>query len=110
EYIGKQNSYTHSAIHYWTPDRMQHAKELPLPEVNPHSVRAEDMMRPDKPESGDGAPPIVNIQPNINTLFTPLNKMSSIKSLLDKGSLNEHFSSSRLVPLSADLSYPYSTV
>jgi V8-like Glu-specific endopeptidase len=113
------NASATSVDDYWTPERMQNAKPMPLPQVDRRSVKI--MPTPDATQqklndgdSGDGAPPEGYTPPEHRQLFKPLTQSfnSSHTKVMpnDRGTSNEQFSSSRLVPLTADLSYPYSTV
>jgi V8-like Glu-specific endopeptidase len=94
---------------------MKNAKPMPLPTVNPAKVQKMTVeqylqSRPSKepPESGDGVPPEVELEPNLTPLFKPISIETRTPN--DYGTRKEQFSSSQLVPLSADLSYPYRAV
>lgn len=100
---------------YWTEERMQTAKELPLPNVNPNQIKRFTHDQFDSQEDAaidysDGAPPAYNGLSTPQQLFKPL-KQNELKNLPgDRGTAKRDFSSSRLIPLSADKSYPYATV
>jgi V8-like Glu-specific endopeptidase len=119
DFITKENN-EQSLADYWTPERMKNAKEMPLPLVNSKSIQEVPASAwqgsQDNSEAGDGAPPVEEaISPEIRQLYTPQVLLDSLPEQtnlanFDKGTLNYHFSSSRLIPLSADLAYPYRTV
>jgi V8-like Glu-specific endopeptidase len=113
----KQNTDPQAVLDYWTPERMQEAVPMDLPIVNQSSARqvpADQIMQKykgQKPEVHYGALPSVEVMPDTRQIIKP--RMSDKQNggqLQDTGTLNEQFSSQRLVPLSADLSYPYTTV
>ncbi|WP_131781817.1 trypsin-like serine peptidase [Legionella gresilensis] len=120
EFLAKENNEQQSLVDYWTPERMKNAKEMPLPLVDFKSTQEIPMDDGQNllgnPESGDGAPPEgKDIRPDIRQLYTPqvlLDPLPEETKLanFNKGTLNYHFSSSRLIPLSADLAYPYRAV
>lgn len=99
---------------YWTPERMREATPMDLPTVDPSvtkKIAAEALMHKytgQKPEIHYGAPPTMKIKPNTNPLFEPISL--KLGNTLDAGTLNEYFSSQPLVPITADVTYPYSTV
>ena len=99
---------------YWTPERMREATPMDLPSVDPATTKkilAETIMQKyagQKPEIRYGAAPTVNITPNTTPVFEPI--PAKLANMLDTGTLNEHFSSQPLVPITSDLTYPYSTV
>lgn len=97
---------------YWTPARLRDAKPFEARiSSNVVTKKSSDQIQSmNKVTIGeDGRPPIDNISPNLKPLFTPINVTKDTISF-DRGTLNEQFSSSRLVPLTADLIYPYRTV
>ncbi|MGQ3889368.1 trypsin-like serine peptidase [Legionella sp. CNM-1927-20] len=120
DFLAKENNEQQSLADYWTPERMKNAKEMPLPLVDFKSTQEipidEGQSLSEDSESGDGAPPEgKDIRPEIRQLYTPqvlLNTLPQETNLanFNRGTLNYHFSSSRLIPLSADLAYPYRTV
>lgn len=113
--ITKENTNANEISHddYWTPERMQNAKPMPMPQVDQRSVKEIPIPKTtDLPESGNGAPPQYFIKPDLLPLFKPTPQNTTNKKSMpnDRGTFNEEFSSSQLVPVSADLIYPYSTV
>lgn len=110
----KANPSIQATEDFWTPERMQAATPMDLPQVNHANVKpisAEEILhkyKGQKPEIRYGAPPTVQVTPNTQQLFKPLEH--HLTENLDAGTLNEHFSSQQLVPLTADLTYPYTTV
>ncbi|WP_419421325.1 trypsin-like serine peptidase (plasmid) [Legionella sp. D16C41] len=118
EFLAKEINEPSSLINYWTPERMKNAKEMPLPLVNKKNIQEAPMIEPsaDKVESADGAPPLDgNIAPQAQQLYMPdiLSKTSNLESKVanfDRGTFNYNYTSSRLVPLTADLTYPYRAV
>lgn len=108
------------ALEYWTPERMKNAKEMTLPRVNRDKVvitPLADMLQQQQTASWgggddgeDGNPPTYEMLPNNKPLYKPLaeqNLSGDSRTPTDRGTLNEHFTSSRLVPLTADQTYPY---
>lgn len=128
--VPNRSIHSDSTTDYWTPKRLQNAKALPLPRsrtsyaaatpLDTDSLSLELALSNSAVWVGeDGRKPLVKVQPDTtNLLFVP--KVNSgvesqdadagLVTPQDKGTLNAHFSSSRLVPLSADRSYPYRTV
>ncbi|BAC90640.1 trypsin-like serine peptidase [Gloeobacter violaceus] len=107
---------------YWTPERLRNAKPMPLPAQSQNSEinrdRDEEETKPSAtqtPASGEGKPPSEAIRSEKGQkLFAP-DKSSAIDSSTqpvpqDVGNGGAYFTSSQLVPLSADAFYPYSTV
>jgi V8-like Glu-specific endopeptidase len=103
---------------YWTPERLRDAKPLDLPTVDEQKIRKTDIKKYlneqttiSTPEGEDGAPPSTDLKPNTKPLFTPLKALNNSPiAPFDRGTRNEHFSSTQLIPLTADLSYPYRAV
>lgn len=96
---------------YWTAERMRDAKPLPT---------SSSTVTPFVPKTGtsvgeNGKLPTINVAPDPqNLLFTPKEPVNSVgESLLQPqnvGTSGAYFTSSRLIPLTADLEYPYKTV
>jgi len=109
------NSKHANVVSYWTPERMRAATPMDLPQADLNSVTKlseKELMEKYanlKPQRTEAAPPTVNVQPQNTQLFQPILKNTK-SSPRDAGSLKEQFSSSQLVPVSADQTYPYSTV
>ena len=113
QFFGKQNSDLGASAAYWTPERLRNAKPMPMPKVSPNTVHILPIPAPTDIQDGEGAPPtyLGPIEPQ--RLYTPtktLVKDALQKRPMDRGTLNQDFSSSRLVPLTADVVYPYRTV
>ncbi len=109
------NPNTTDVATYWTAERMRDATPMDLPQANPQRVvelSTKELMAKFgdlKPQLTDAAPPTAHIQPVNHYLFMPRLPVAS-HSLHNAGTLKEQFSSSQLVPLTADQVYPYSTV
>lgn len=117
--ITKTNNDGISTALYWTPERLRDAKPLDTPRVGVHPrIPAEQYVnnaRLGDPDGGDGKPPEVDLKPDLHQIFQPKeyvmeNFEVKAKPSFDRGTRNRHFSSTQLVPLTADLSYPYRTV
>lgn len=113
-YVVKESSQT--ILDYWTPERMLNAKPMPLPRVDFNSINESKLTNPlaNEPSvSKDSFPPTVQIKPDMKPLYKVITQSLSENetySKLDNGSSNLQFSSSQLVPISADLTFPYSAV
>ena len=107
------NPNVHATTAYWTPERMRDATPMDLPKANPADIKKvtiEEIMQKykySKPGIVDAAAPTVEVTPDTHQIFKP--QAEKLTNTLDAGSLNEQFSSQRLVPVTADLTYPYST-
>lgn len=112
----RENFNSSNTPEYWTNERMQNAKPFPIPKINSKPRDEFTQLNHlsnygNHSEYGRGSPPLFNVAPDSQSLFTPIRDPKFASPIaLDRGTLNFNFSSSRLVPLSADLSYPYSTV
>ena len=111
-----------NTMQYWTPVQLQQARPLSLPS----SQRSfSDMpLGTSEPSSempfvGEGRAPTGHVRPDqTQRLFTPIPSpvgeaaTPDVGTIMpqDAGTFGAPFSSSRLIPLSADLVYPYSTV
>lgn len=112
--IAKTNDNPAATLSYWTPERLRDAKPMSLPLVNPNKVRfmpAEEITK-QKSVSVEGAPPQIELKLDSTPLFDPVKQLSEVDAptLQDRGTQGLNFSSSRLVPLTADTTYPYSAV
>jgi V8-like Glu-specific endopeptidase len=113
--LSKQNdAMSNNTTTYWTPERLRDAKELTMPLVDPSKIQ-KSAVNPNAQggavNGGDGQPPTINISANTQPLFKPIIQSNDHStSPMDSGTQNEQFSSTQLVPLSADLSYPYRAV
>ncbi|MEW6301143.1 MAG: trypsin-like serine protease [Thermodesulfobacteriota bacterium] len=111
---------------YWTPERMQQAQDLTMLPATTFAEQAEldeltmALLNEDEgePVIAEGQPPQVKVRPDrTHRLYEPLELLTPAPQLdaltpepQNAGTLNAHFTSSRLIPLSADTSYPYRTV
>lgn len=104
---------TNNTRGYWTPRRLQNARPLPIPKVTSR-VTTQATPLPGTPASGRAQAPAVNIRPDFNNrLFQPPQTNSQADELVQPnnvGTAGAHFTSSRLIPLSADVIYPYRAV
>lgn len=104
-----------STTTYWTPERLRNAKPLRLPKPTSINVEATANQTIGTPTRGSGSPPTVNLAPDTQgQLFTPDRKVNSVNDDAVEpekvGSAGAYFTSSRLIPLSADTVYPYRAV
>jgi V8-like Glu-specific endopeptidase len=110
----KQNSI--ATIEYWTPVRLKHAKELTLPLVDANTIKTVipkqmlEQQKNSKPQSKEPLEPTVEVAPNLHPIFQYTTQSQTNSKLRNKGKSNNPFSSSRAVPTSADLEFPYRTV
>lgn len=118
---------------YWTPERMQSARPLPIPQVDPNAVAYADdegiLAAKSEPAGADGAPPQVHSAPELaEKLFEDDPEVAASVAELEEydrmlaegtedsyapknvGSYDAHFSSSRVFPDAATTTFPYSTV
>ncbi|CEK10206.1 trypsin-like serine peptidase [Legionella hackeliae] len=113
---GIENKQSEKSIYeYWTPERLMNAKEMPYPKVDPNAVQEIDIesLQLEKPQQKEGTPPAIEIEPDKTPLIpqTMINLESTLSEhFFNRGTSGANFTSSRLVPLSADLSYPFSAV
>jgi V8-like Glu-specific endopeptidase len=113
----KSNTDPQAIINYWTPERMQEATPMDLPIVNQNpamQVPVDEIMQKYKgqtPQIRYGAPPTIHVTPDTRQVIKQavFENQNGIQPN-DAGTLKEQFSSQQLVPLSADLTYPYRTV
>lgn len=114
--FGIENTAPSSSLNYWTAEKLQHAKEMTIPSVTPGAIRALPANNlPNAPsDSGDGSLPEENTEISPLPLYYPesleLITQDSKTSQFNRGDLKFDFTSSRLVPLTADLEYPYRTI
>ncbi len=110
--IVKENQDTNAVSDYWTAERMQNAKPMPMPAVDPGNVVEPDAALPQKDggEWGSAKEPELDSISISQQLYTPRSKEFDLTDNLNRGTLNQEFSSTRLIPLSADNAYPYRTV
>lgn len=112
EVLVKENDNTINASEYWTKERMQNAKPFPVPAVRNNSVQeipTSALPTQEFGDSGNGSPPTAKLKLKSEQLFTPQSGLKDATPF-DRGGLKQNFSSSRLIPQTADKAYPYSTV
>jgi V8-like Glu-specific endopeptidase len=105
---------------YWTAERLAGAVPVEMPvvapeEVLPAEIAAEPSTAPAGPAFGHPAsPPVLDVAPDEgNRLFVPRLEEAALpdqRTAEDAGTSAAHFTSSRLIPSSADRAYPYRTV
>jgi V8-like Glu-specific endopeptidase len=118
--VSLENTHKKAAKH-WTAERYAAARPLPLrqaePGIDPFPEALEAAEAALESQSAAGRAPIAGVRANpSNRLFEPQDRELAALSAEDSiaepasGSGGGYFTSSRLVPVSADRSYPYSTV
>jgi len=105
---------TKATAEYWTPERMRNAQPMELPKASlTKKLSLEELKaqyKDEKPEIiSNPAFPSVQIAPQQHQLYQPIAQKKLIAPQ-DTGISNEQFSSSQLIPTSADQLYPYMTV
>lgn len=113
--VSKTNDGANSRGTYWTPERFRNAKPLSLPVPTSSSREAPAPTTTEPSVSGNGQPPTVKVAPNMQRrLFTTPKPVNSVNDVPTQpravGTAGAYFTSSRLVPLDADLFFPYITV
>ncbi|WP_238584105.1 trypsin-like serine peptidase [Legionella tucsonensis] len=113
--VGVENKQPEKSIlDYWTPERLMNAKEMPYPQVNPSEVEEidRDLLNSEEPQEQEGAPPEEDIKLDEMSLIPEnlLNQKVGGQTFFDRGTSGYNFTSSRLNPITADLTYPYRTV
>ncbi len=94
-------------IDFWTPERLRNTKPLPMPTVDGELIEEiEPDFDTEEIEGEDGHAPALNPVADETLLFEPLEQDTDLVPE-DRGSYRRDYSSSRVVPLSADRSYPY---
>jgi V8-like Glu-specific endopeptidase len=121
--VGKANPDVRASARSWTPERFAQARALPMPETD---FAAADLAT-DVDAAPAGAPgfavghaPVAGIRADSSSrLFDPSDPALAAAGDADRfgsvsepasGSAGGYFTSARLVPTTADRSYPYSTV
>lgn len=100
-----------STAAYWTPERMQNAEPMDMPRVQVGALKERSYTRSADPEGEDGSPPTYQEPIEPLFLFKPIEKpIVDTKKPLNSGTINQHFTSSRLIPVTADTLYPYRTI
>ena len=117
DWVGQANPEKSLAESFWTPERFQNAQPLPMTDValTAPAGEPEEYAEPAGPSvSGEGRAPSARVRPDLkNRLFEPLEDAAGFTEPITEqasGSLGSYFTSARLVPTTADLAYPYSTV
>lgn len=107
------NGVKANASDYWTPERLKNAKPMVPPQrATAISESAATTGQTGASAASPGKGPAVKVTPNLSPLFTP-NQSSSGDSEIEPqavGTSGAYYTSSRLIPLSADLAYPYRSV
>ncbi|MBD0345077.1 MAG: hypothetical protein ICV63_09705, partial [Coleofasciculus sp. Co-bin14] len=99
---------------YWTPQRLKNAKPVESKAtISPQA--ASTITRTTAPSvGGEGRAPSVTVPASTQQLFTPATQAQSVKTAgiqpNNFGTAGALFTSSRIIPLSADQFYPYVTV
>jgi hypothetical protein len=93
---------------------MQNAQPMDLPQVDPKNVKKLSLSElksqfKGDPIAKDGAPPSIEMTPDMHPLFQPIMDVSE-KPSFDVGTLNEQFTSAQLTPTTAVTTYPYRAV
>ncbi len=89
---------------------------MPTADINTVNKMPLNKVKPEDSQSGDGALPEVNLEITTQQLFADDNRTNSqphgddIPIPNNAGTYNQYFTSSRLVPITADTAYPYRAV
>lgn len=94
-----------NANFYWNAERLKNAKPMPLPKADPKKMSQALQKNPGVNQ--DFHAPTFKMTPINKPLFKTEIETTAPN---DHGNRYRYFSSSQLVPVSADLSFPYSTV
>jgi V8-like Glu-specific endopeptidase len=122
-----ENTRKGNSLSYWTPERMRNARPMPLPKVSAGAVAANaieaaaEVEANGTPTGADGAPPRYKVPANLVTRDADYDaaEVAAAAAALEEydaiegnnfGTLNGHFSSSRVFPDAATTTYPYLTV
>ena len=94
---------------FWSPEKMKKAKPLPSPRSYNSVVTGATSQVKGQSRASSGAAPTVQVAINEKPLFTPDHPQVQNDQVQPNsfGTKRARFTSSELVPLSADLSYPY---
>ncbi len=108
------NSSANSVEAYWTPQKLKTAKSLDLPTASgsvPKTPVLTTGATGGASVTGAGKAPTINVAPNTQPLFSPqAQTANNTPQPNNYGTQNAQFTSSRLIPLSADREYPYRAV
>lgn len=109
--IAKENNNIQAVSDYWTPERLKNAKPLTMPsvEVGKAKEMPVEISNKDQAEFRDGKEPTFNLPIKAQQLYTPARTLDGVTPF-NRGTFNAEFSSGRLVPITADVFYPYRTV
>ncbi|MBI2786893.1 MAG: hypothetical protein HYX60_11585 [Legionella longbeachae] len=113
---GMINSKTAEVYNYWTEERLREAMPMELTQVDHQQMtrlspeELKEKFASLKPQHTDASPPTIQVSARNNYLFKPNKAENNNMQFFDSGSKEAPFSSSQLVPISADLHYPYTTV
>ncbi|MFL6194914.1 MAG: trypsin-like serine peptidase [Thermoanaerobaculia bacterium] len=117
DWVGQANSDKGLVESFWTPERFQNAQPLPMTAVGSTASAndPEEYAEPAGPAvSAAGRAPSARVRPDLkNRLFEPWEDALDLPGSVAEtasGSAGAYFTSARLVPSTADLAYPYSTV
>lgn len=111
--ISIENDDINASNAYWTPERMREAKPMEFSVMDTKSIlhNADYPSHTNEhPISRAGRPPTAHIKPNMKPIYQPRNNTSPTYASFDRGTSGATFSSSQIVPLTADLTFPYTTV
>jgi V8-like Glu-specific endopeptidase len=119
--LRRQDAGLTKARGYWTPERLRAARPLPLNQVRAVDAReteSEAVFEPSTvleagaPASAPGQRPLPGIRPMLSNRLFEESKAEGPQSVTGRaaGSAGGHFTSHRLIPVEADLEYPYRTV
>lgn len=97
------------AQQYWTKEKMRNAKELTISEAKLIAEPLSGAIIHQKPFFGDGSPPTIKIKASAKKLFQPIIRAYQ-ESSFDRGTLNQSFSSTQIVPGTSDSLYPYRAI
>jgi V8-like Glu-specific endopeptidase len=127
--VSSKSSSAREVRSYWTAERLAAAVPVEMPVLAPEEVLLRDTdsdLSPGTPAAGPAfghpaSPPVLEVAPDEgNRLFVPHPDEAAVpaetsealgqRTAEDAGTSAAPFTSSRLVPVSADLAYPYRTV
>jgi V8-like Glu-specific endopeptidase len=104
-----------NTLRYWTPEKLRNAKPLALPQSNINALPSiQRITSPSAEQSvrGNGKRPTVDLAPDLKPLFEPLVEIenNTAQQPFNVGTQRAYFTSSRVIPPSADVYYPYRAV
>lgn len=105
---------------YWTPERLRAARPLPLNQIRFDGSEADELeavvdastSAVAAPASAPGQRPLPGIRPMLSNRLFEASEVEAPQSVTGRaaGSAGGHFTSHRLIPVEADLEFPYRTV